>query len=195
MNKLKLLVLTAAVTTALYAPLTLAEAKTYALDPTHTSVIVSWNHFGFSHPIAVIPDASGELTFDDRHPEKSTVNVNLPLANINTFVPKLTEEFKNSADYFEIAKYPTATFRSTKVTPKGGDEFTVEGELTIKGIVKPVTLLAKLNKQGEQPMLKAPAIGFDAVGTLKRSDFNMTKYVPAVSDEITLTISTEAHGK
>lgn len=194
MNFMKKMSVAAVVVSALYVPFSQAATSTYELDPTHTSVVVSWEHFGFSHPTAFIPNASGELKFDSEHPEKSTVNVTLPVTQINTFVPKLTEEFK-TPDYFDVAKYPTATFRSTKVTAKGDNTFEVEGNLTLKGITKPVTLQAKLNKQGEQPMLKKPAIGFDATGTIKRSDFKIDKYVPAVSDEIQLTISTEAHAK
>ena len=194
MNFVKKMSAAAVVVSALYVPLSQAAASTYELDPNHTSVVVSWQHFGFSHPTAFIPHASGELKFDSEHPEKSSVNVTLPITGINAFVPKLTEEFK-APDYFDVAKYPTATFRSTKVIAKGDNQFEVEGDLTLKGITKPVTLLAKLNKQGEQPMLKKPAIGFDATGTIKRSDFNINKYIPAVSDEIQLTISTEGRSE
>lgn len=194
MNFMKKMSAAAVIASTFYIPISQAATSTYALDPTHTSVVISWQHFGFSHPTAFIPNASGELKFDSEHPEKSTVNVTLPVTDINTFVPKLTEEFK-APDYFDVAKYPTATFRSTKVIAKGNNQFEVDGNLTLKGITKPVTLLATLNKQGEQPMLKKPAIGFDATGTIKRSDFKIDKYIPAVSDEIQLTLSTEAHSK
>lgn len=193
-NYMKKIAFAAVATASLYAPLSQAELKTYEIDPTHTSVAVSWDHFGFSNPMAFIPDATGEIKFDSANPEKSTVNVTLPISGINTFVPKLTEEFKG-AEYFDAAKYPTATFRSTKVTAKGDNKFEIVGDLTLKGITKPVTLEATLNKQGEQPMLKKPAVGFNATGVLKRSEFKIDKYVPNVSDEIKLTITTEAHGK
>ncbi|EQB4442482.1 YceI family protein [Pluralibacter gergoviae] len=194
MNSMKKMAFAAVAAASLYVPLSQAELKTYEIDPTHTAVAVSWNHFGFSNPMAFIPNATGEVKFDSANPEKSTVNVTLPIGEINTFVPKLTEEFKGT-EYFDVAKYPTATFRSTKVTAKGDDKFEIVGDLTLKGITKPVTLEATLNKQGEQPMMKKPAIGFDASGTIKRSDFKIDKYVPNVSDEIKLTITTEAHSK
>ena len=194
MKQMKKLAIAAAAVASLYAPLSQAELKTYQIDPMHTAVAISWDHFGFSNPMAFIPNATGEVKFDSGNPQKSTVNVTLPVGQIDTFVPKLTEEFRG-AEYFDVAKYPTATFRSTKVTAKGDDKFEIVGDLTLKGITKPVTLEAKLNKQGEQPMLKKPAIGFDATGTIKRSDFKIDKYVPHVSDEIRLTISTEASSK
>lgn len=194
MKQMKKLAIAAAAVASLYAPLSQAELKTYQIDPMHTAVAISWDHFGFSNPMAFIPNATGEVKFDSENPQKSTVNVTLPVGQIDTFVPKLTEEFRG-AEYFDVAKYPTATFRSTKVTAKGDDKFEIVGDLTLKGITKPVTLEAKLNKQGEQPMLKKPAIGFDATGTIKRSDFKIDKYVPHVSDEIRLTISTEASSK
>ncbi|MEN4534461.1 YceI family protein [Pantoea agglomerans] len=178
----------------LYAPLSQAEAMHYQLNPEHTSVIVAWNHFGFSNPTADIPDATGNLVFDKDHPEASRVDVTLPVSKIDSHVAALTKEFKG-AEYFDTAKYPTATFHSTKVVAKGDNKFDVEGNLTLKGITKPVTLHATLNKQGEHPMVKKQAIGFDATGTIKRSDFKLDKYVPAVSDDVTLTLSTEAYAK
>ncbi|NIF23612.1 YceI family protein [Candidatus Pantoea multigeneris] len=179
---------------SLYVPFSQAAATQYQLDPTHTSVIVTWTHFGFSHPTAAIPGTTGTVVFDKENPSRSRVDVTLPVSKIDTFVPKLTQEFLTAA-YFDTAKYPTAVFHSTKVTATGDNKFDVEGNLTIKGITKPVTLHATLNKQGEHPMAKKQAIGFDATATLKRSDFKVDQFIPAVSDDVTLTISTEGFAK
>jgi len=193
-KNIKRLALPLLAATALYVPLSQAAAQQYELDPAHTSVIVTWTHFGFSHPTADIPDTKGTLVFDSENPAASRVNVTLPITGIDSHVPALTKEFKG-VEYFDTAKYPTATFHSTKVVAKGDNKFDVEGNLTLKGITKPVTLHATLNKQGEHPMVKKQAIGFDATGTIKRSDFKLDKYVPAVGDDVTLTISTEAYAK
>lgn len=176
----------------LWAQFSHAEAQTYQLNPEHTSVVMSWSHFGFSHPTADISGTSGTLVFDSTNPEQSKVEVTLPLTNIDTHVAALTTEFKGD-QYFNTGTYPTATFRSTRVISKGNQRYDVEGDLTIKGVTRPVTLHATLNKQGEHPMMKKQAIGFDATGVVKRSDFNLKQYIPAVSDEIALTISTEAY--
>lgn len=172
-----------------------ALAQTYAIDPTHTSVIVTWNHFGFSNPSAYFSDVSGSLSFDAKTPEKASINVSIPVKTVDSKVPVLNDEFISEAEYFDVAKYPTATFKSTKVAAKGDNQFDVTGELTIKGVTKEVVFAAKLNGQGEHPMTKKQAIGFDATTVIKRTDFNLGKYAPYVSDEVTLTITTEAQAQ
>jgi polyisoprenoid-binding protein YceI len=172
-----------------------ALAADYTIDPTHTSVVVSWNHFGFSNPTATFSDATGSISFDEKAPQKSSINVTIPVKTVDTKVVKLNEEFINEADYFDVAKYPTATFKSTKVTAKGDNQFDVAGDLTIKGVTKSVVFNATLNGMGEHPMSKKPAIGFDASTVIKRTEFNLGKYAPYVSDEVTLTITTEAQGQ
>lgn len=194
MKNVKKIVLPLLAAATLYAPLSQAAAMHYSLDPAHTSVIVTWNHFGFSHPTADIPNTTGTVIFDKENPQQSRVDVTLPVAQIDSHVPALTKEFLG-ADYFDVSKYPSAVFHSTKVTSKGDNKFDVEGNLTLKGITKPVTLHATLTKQGEHPMVKKQAIGFDATGVIKRSDFKLDKYVPAVGDDVTLTISTEGYAK
>tara|TARA_B100000287_G_scaffold421507_1_gene462285 strand:+ start:3098 stop:3679 length:582 start_codon:yes stop_codon:yes gene_type:complete len=172
-----------------------ALAQDFGIDPTHTAVIASWNHFGFSNPAASFSDVSGTISYDEKAPAKSSVNVTIPVKTVDTKVPALTEEFLNDAEYFDVAKFPTATFKSTKVTAKGDNKFDVAGDLTIKGVTKPVVFSATLNKLGEHPMSKKTAIGFDASTVIKRTEFNLGKYAPYVSDEVTLTITTEAQAK
>ncbi|USB43614.1 YceI family protein [Klebsiella africana] len=179
---------------ALYIPLSQAAATEYSLDPQHTSVVIAWNHFGFSNPTAYISDVSGKISFDKENPEKSSVNVTLPVKTIDTHVKALTDEFLGK-DYFDVKTFPEATFQSTRVVSKGGNKYDVEGNLTIKGMTKPVLLHATLNKQDMHPMVKKQAIGFDATGVIKRSDFKLDKYVPAVSDNVTITLSTEAYAQ
>lgn len=169
-----------------------AAPVSYQIDPTHTDVLFSWNHFGFSNPSANLTPSEGVIVYDEAAPAKSSVEVTLPLANLDTFVPKLDEHLKG-ADFLDATKFPTITFKSTKVQSLGGGKFKVTGDLTVHGVTKPVVLDAKLNKLGEQPMMKVPAIGFDATATLKRSDFGVGAYVPNVSDEIKIHITTEAH--
>ena len=168
-----------------------AASVTYTLDPDHTNVIASWSHFGYSHPSANFGKASGTLVYDAAAPDKSSVEVSLPLSGIDTFVPALDAHLK-TAEFFDAAKFPAATFKSSKVQVVGKGKLKVIGTLTIKGIGKPVTLDARLNNVGVHPMTKQQSIGFDATTTIKRSDFGMGMYAPAVSDEVTLRITTEA---
>ncbi|HEY0210352.1 YceI family protein [Acerihabitans sp.] len=168
-----------------------AATQTYAMDPAHTSVVFSWNHFGFSNPTADFSDVTGNIHLDDADIARSTVDVSIPIATVDTHVKALTDEFKGK-DYFDQAAYPQATFRSTKIVSEGGNKYKVYGELKIKNITKPVILDAVLNKKGEHPMEKKQAVGFNATTTIKRSDFAMDKYAPMVSDAVAISISTEA---
>ncbi len=167
---------------------------TYKLDPTHTDVLVQWSHFGFSHPTAHFGAAEGTLVYDAADVTKSTVEVKLPLTGLNSFTAKFDEHLK-SADFFDAAKFPAATFKSTKVEANGTNKLTVTGDLTIKDITKPVTLDVTINGGGEHPMAKVPAAGFDATTTIKRSDFGVGAYAPNVSDEVNIRITTEATGE
>ena len=181
---------------AVFAALTLASAPAFAtqytLDPGHTQTVFSWSHFGYSNPTAQFGKVEGTLDFDPADPAKAKVKVTIDVASINSNVPKLDEHLLN-ADFFDVAKYPQATFTSTRVE-KGAsvDKLKVTGDLTLHGVTKPVVLDVKVNKVADHPMWKAPVAGFDATTTLKRTDFGISKYAPMVSDDITIHITTEA---
>ncbi len=172
------------------APIEVASG-TYELDPSHTDVLVQWSHMGFSNPSAHFGQADGTLVYDAADVTKSSVDVTLPLSGLNSFTAKFDEHLK-SADFFDAAKFPTATFKSTKVEAACANKLTVTGDLTVKGTTKPVTLDVTINGAGEHPMMKVPSVGFDATTTLKRSDFGVGAYAPAVSDEVKVRITTEA---
>lgn len=164
---------------------------TYKLDPTHTDVLAQWNHMGFSNPTAHFGTVDGTLVYNADDVSQSSVEVTLPLSGLNSFTAKFDEHLR-SADFFEAAKFPVATFKSTKVEAAGTNKLTVTGELTIKDQTKPVVLDVTVNGAGEHPMMKVPAVGFDATTTIKRTDFGVGAYAPNVSDEVTLRITTEA---
>jgi polyisoprenoid-binding protein YceI len=167
-----------------------AAPVTYKLDPHHTMVLFSWNHFGYSNPTADFGLGEGTLVFDEQHPASSSVEVTLPLAKLDTHVPALDKHLKEP-DFFNADKYPAVTFKSTSVQPLGGNKFKVTGNLTVHGVSKVVVLDATLNKIGPHPMSKAQSIGFDATASIKRSDFGVGAYVPNVSDAIAIRITTE----
>lgn len=188
MRALRYLVLAGLIGAAVTAQ---AEPVTYKLDPGHTNVLFSWSHFGFSNPTANLGLGDGTLVFDEKNPSKSSVEVTLPLADLDTHVTKLDEHLKKP-DFFDADKYPTVTFKSTKVQAAGGNKYKITGDLTVHGVTKPVVLDATLNKSGVHPMMKVQTVGFDAIATVKRSDFGMGAYVPNVSDDIKIRITTEA---
>lgn len=185
----KQLLLTAALVAA--SANAFAAGVTYKLDPNHTQVLASWNHFGYSHPSANFGQVDGVLVYDAAAPGNSSVQVTLPLAGLDTFVPKLDEHLR-SADFFDAGTFPAASFKSTRVEALGGDRLKVTGNLTIKDVTRPVVLDVVLNKAGPHPMMKTETIGFDATATIKRSEFGLGMLVPAVSDEVALRITVEA---
>jgi polyisoprenoid-binding protein YceI len=184
-------ILLASLLTAAALPVVAAPQK-YDIDTSHTQVIFSWNHFGFSNPSASLEKISGDFMLDTADITKSSISVTLPLDGVHTGVPKLDEHLK-SADFFDAAKYPDITFKSTKVEKSGANGLKIVGNLTIHGVTKPVTLNAKINKIGENPMMKKASAGFDATTTIKRSEFGVDKYVPNVSDEIPVRITFDSH--
>jgi polyisoprenoid-binding protein YceI len=176
---------------AIASSVTLAAPVDYKIDPTHTATVFSWNHFGFSTPSANFTDIQGVIKVDNAKPSNSSVDVIIPISSVNTNVPALDKEFQEEA-WFNAAKYPNITFKSTKVETKDKKHFKITGDLTVKGVIKPVVLDAVLNKQGEHPMAKVPAIGFNATTSFDRSAFGIGNYVPNVGDKITVNITTEA---
>lgn len=168
-----------------------AATTDYKIDPTHTMTLFSWSHFGFSNPTANFNDVQGVIKVDDQNPEKSSVSVTIPVKSVDTHVPALDKEFLTEG-WFNEAKFPGITFKSTKVETTDKKHFKILGDLTVKGITKPVTLDAVLNQQGKHPMTKKQTVGFNATTSFKRSDFGLGNYVPAVSDEVTVNITTEA---
>jgi polyisoprenoid-binding protein YceI len=169
-------------------------AEKYDIDASHSAVVFGWNHFGFSNPTARFDKIDGSVLLDKADLTKSSISVTLPVEGLDTGVAKLDEALKGP-DFFDEVKYPTITFKSTKVEKAGENGLKITGNLTVHGVTKPVTLDAKVNKIGifEIPgVIKAQAAGFDATTVIKRSDFGVSKYVPAVSDDIPVRITLDA---
>lgn len=167
-------------------------ADTYVIDPTHTQVEFTYSHFGFSNITGRFDTVESEFLFDAEDPTRSSVKVTIPMSSLSTGVEKLDAHLLN-ADFFDAEKFPTATFVSTGVTAAGEGRLKVAGDLTLHGVTRPVVLDVTINKVGEHPMLRTPAAGFDARTTIKRSEFGVGNYAPAVSDEVTIEITVESH--
>lgn len=168
-----------------------AAPQTFNIDPNHTQVSFTYNHFGFSNPTGRLEDIKGAVVVDQADWAKSSVSVTMPLSGLHTGVPKLDEHMK-TPDFFDAAKFPNITFKSTKVIKTGADTLDIAGDLTVHGVTKPVILHAHVNKIGENKMIGSQTAGFDADTTLKRSEFGVGKYVPMVSDEVKIHITLSA---
>jgi polyisoprenoid-binding protein YceI len=169
------------------------KAGTYVLDPGHSRVTWSVTHLGFSTYTGLLPAAEGTLVLDPAAPEKSTLAVTLHTGKVGTLDAVLDTHLKG-AEFFNVAKFPTATFKATQIVASGKTA-KITGDLTLLGVTRPVTLDATFNKAGTNPLDKTYSLGFDAKAVIKRSDFGMKTYVPAVSDEVTLQIEAELKAK
>lgn len=168
-----------------------SASGTYNFDASHTSASWTVEHMGYSHFSGKFPGITGTLVLDEAKPENSKVNITVNTGDVVTGVDKLNEHLKTDS-FFNVAKFPTATFVSTKVEPTGKDTAKVTGNLTLLGVTKPIVLDVKLNKQGDHPMMHKKWVGFDATTTVKRSDFGMSYGVAMVSDDVPVTIEAEA---
>ncbi len=176
---------------ALASTVAFAAPLTYKIDANHTDVVASWSHFGFSNPIAHFGKVDGNIVYDPANVGASKVEVTIPLSGLDSHVEAFDEHLR-SADFFDAEKFPTVTFKSTSVKAAGKGKLKVTGDLTIKGVTKPVVLDVTINKTGVQPLAKREAAGFSATATIKRTDFGLGLYAPNVSDDVKLTITTEA---
>jgi len=167
-----------------------AAPETFNVEPTHTYPRFEYSHFGYSNQQQRFDKTSGKIVID-RAAKTGSVEVSIDTTSVNTGYALFNQHIQ-AEDYFDTARYPAITFKSTKVRFDGDKPVAVEGNLTIKGVTKPVTLTVTSFHSMPHPMLKKDAIGANAMTKVKRSEFNMGKNVPYVSDEVTLTIAVEA---
>lgn len=168
----------------------MAAPQTYVVDSSHTFPRFSYNHMGMSKQILSFKKTTGTVVLD-KEAKEAKVDVTIDMNSVNTGFDVFDGHIQGE-DFLDTAKYPTATFKSTKVVFEGDKPVSIEGDLTIKGITKPVTLTVTSFFNGPHPMLKKDAIGANATAVISRSEFNAGKFVPAVGDEVTLDIALEA---
>jgi polyisoprenoid-binding protein YceI len=170
-----------------------AAETTYSIDPNHTHATFAFQHLGFSTFHGKVPARAGTIVLD-RAAKSGRVDVEFDPKAVATGVPKF-EEHLRSPDFFEVARHPTASFKSSKITFDNDVPKTIAGDLTIKGITRPVTLQVQSFHCADHPMAKVPACGANATASIKRSDYGMVYALPAVPDEIKLEIEVEAMQK
>ncbi|HEX7872242.1 MAG TPA: YceI family protein [Sphingobium sp.] len=164
------------------------QAGNYTIDSAHTLAQFSVNHFGINDFFGTLPGATGTLSIDPKALATAKLDVSVPVATLSTTNKVLDGELV-SADWLDAGKYPAIRFVSTKVTRTGKNTATIAGNLTLHGVTKPATLNATFQAAAVNPMKKVYTLGFKATGTINRSDFGVSKYVPMVSDATQLTIT------
>lgn len=166
-------------------------ADQYVLEPNHTQITWHASHMGFSFPTGKFVTVAGTVLLDEEKPEKSTVEATIAMPGISTGIEKFDTHLK-SPDFFNVERFPEATFKSESVKITGKNTANVQGVLTLLGISKPVTLEVTLNKVDIMPMVQKKAAGFSAKTVLKRSDFGIKYGLPMVGDDVAITIEAEA---
>ena len=188
MKKLALVVV--ASTLGAFTAAAFAAPETFNIDPTHTAPRFEYSHFGYSNQMHRFDMTSGKIVLD-RAAHTGSVDVTIDAKSVNTGYALFNGHIQGE-DFFSTEKFPAITFKSTAVKFDGDKPVAIDGNLTIKGVTKPVTLAVTSFHMMPHPMLKKDAIGANATAKLKRSEFNMGKNVPYVSDEVTLSIAVEA---
>lgn len=185
MNKIIVLLLSVSVSfSATAAP------ETYVIDGTHTYPRFEYSHFGYSNQVSRFDKTSGSIVLD-RAKKSGSVDVVVDTTSVNTGLPLFNGHIQDE-DFFDTKKFPTITFKSSKLNFSGDKPSSVDGNLTIKGITKPVKLDIVSFHCMAHPMLKKDACGANAVTKIKRTEFNIGKHAPYVGDDVTLTIAVEA---
>lgn len=167
-----------------------AAPETYVIDGTHTFPRFEYNHLGYSTQVQRFTKTSGTVVWD-RAAKTASIDIVIDAKSVDTGYALFNEHIQGP-DYLDTASHPTATFKSTAVQFDGDRPASIDGNLTIKGVTRPVTLTVTSFQAMPHPMLKKPAIGANAVTRIKRSEFNAGKNAPYVSDEVTIHIPVEA---
>jgi polyisoprenoid-binding protein YceI len=167
-----------------------AAADTYTLDPEHTVVLYALNHLGFSTSRGIFRNVSGRLVLDDKTPAASQLEVIVKTASVDGF-DRGRDKALRGAQFLDVERYPEMRFVSTKVERTSEATARVIGDLTLHGVTHPLMLEATLVKEGKHPLTGAPRVGFSATGALKRSDFGVLGFLPAVGDDVVITIDAE----
>jgi len=181
--------------TLLGAAAAAGASETFKIDAEHASVGFAVSHLGYSNMMGRFGTVAGSFVLNEANPAASSVAVEIDAASIDTNHAKRDAHLK-SPDFFNVAEFPTLTFKSTRIEPTGEKTAKVTGELTLLGVTKPVVLDVTFNRKAPHPLPQYKGVlvaGFSATGTLKRSDFGMSYALPGVGDEVRLFLEIEGH--
>lgn len=185
MNKLLVTALAASLAAAAHA-----APESYSIDPSHTYANWSLTHLGFSIQHGRFNTTSGKITLD-MAAKSGSADISIDTASIDSGWAKRDDHLR-SADFFNVAKFPKMLFKSSKFQFSGDKLTSVDGELTLLGVTKPVKLNVTYFNCAPHPMMKKAWCGAAASTSIKRSDFGLTAYVPNVGDEVSIELQVEA---
>ena len=166
------------------------KAGHYKLDPNHGKVTWSVNHLGFSTYSGMFGGVAADLVLDPRNVSKIALTATIETATVDTLNPKLNAELTGDG-WFNSKAFPTATFKSTKITITGPQTARIDGDLTLRGKTFPIVISATFNNAGIDPVDKQYTVGFDGASIVRRSTFGVSQYVPLVGDNVQLRLEGE----
>lgn len=167
-----------------------AEPVTFKIDPVHSTVLFRIMHLNISPSYGRFADPTGSFVIDSTDVTKSSFDINIDVTKVNTDSTKRDEHLRGP-DFFSVQQFPTATFKSTSVKDAGGGKLDVTGNLTLRGVTKPVSLTMTKTGEGDRGARFGYRAGFEGTVTLKRSDFGITYMMDGLGDEVQLTIALE----
>ena len=188
---MKSLITTAALATTLLSAPAFASSQSYVLDSSHSQIVFSYDHLGYSTTYGMFSGFEGTIEFDKADPAASSVSVSFPVRTMLTGWEARFQHFM-SGDFFDAAEDEMVTFTSTSIEVTGDNTALITGDLTLNGVTKSVVLDTVLNQAAEHPMSNNAALGITATTTLIRTDYDVGNFAPFVSDEVEVTISLEA---
>lgn len=178
-----------------------ARCEIWEIEREATYVTASWNHLGLARHSLRATEIRGQATFSPTDPERGEVSVVLLVSGLSSGSRDL-DQLLRGPDFFDAGRYPEIRFRSTGVTRTGDRTATIEGELTVRNVARPIILKTRWNFTGEHPLAPVNArysgkwvSGFSAEATLRRSDFGLGRGTPLISDEIVVSIEAEFERK
>jgi polyisoprenoid-binding protein YceI len=189
MKMISRLITALALSTAVVAP-ALAAPVSYGVEPNHTFPRFSYTHLGFTTQQSRFDKTTGTVVYD-KEGRAGSVDITIDTRSVSTGSALFNQHIQ-AEDFLDTANHPSVTFKSTKVNFDGDKPVSIEGDLTMKGVTKRVTLTVTRFLAAPHPIQKKDTIGADAYTIVKRTDFNMGKYAPAVSDEVRIDIAIEA---
>ena len=166
------------------------QAGDYRLDPAHSKITWSVDHFGFSTYVGQFGKVDGTLSIDPNKATEARLDVTVDANSVGTLNPALDAHLK-TADFLDTAKFPTAAFKATAIKLTGQRTADITGDLTLHGVTRPVTVAATFNQAGVNPVDKTYSLGFAGKAKIRRSDFGVSAYAPALGDEVTLELEAE----
>lgn len=183
--------LSAAAVAATFATSAAAAPEAYVLDASHSQILFSYDHLGYSTTYGMFSGFDGEIAFDQENPAASSVTVSFPVTSMLTGWEARFAHFM-SPDFFGAVEDQLVTFTSTSIEVTGDNTAMITGDLTLNEVTKSVVLDATLNQASNHPMQETPWAGFDATTMILRSDYNVGNFAPFISDEVQIMISIEA---